>query len=132
MRRHQIVQPEFNNHNILVGMIEISLYDMGEVLSPFMQHDDIMNLFQDTNFLFATGPGADIANVNQDQPVGLSAHPNAFPTLLALINAGGYTRDSRNIIRNILGYNILISPEFHGNFIVTRVEIYLHCDFEIT
>ena len=132
MRRHQIIQPEFDNFNNLVGMMEISLYDMGEVLSPNMDHDDVVNLFQDTSYLFTTGPGADIPNVNIDQPVGLSAHPHAFPTLLELINAGGYTRDARNRIRSILGYNILVSPEMHGNFTVTRMEIYLHCDFEIT
>ena len=132
MRRHQIVQPEFNDHNMLVGMIEISLYDMGNVLSPHMEHDDIINFFQETNLLFATGPGADIPNVDVEQPVGLSAHPDVFPALLVIIDGGGYTRDARNRIRNILGFNILVSPETHGDFNVTRMEIYLHCDFEVT
>ena len=132
MRRHQIVQPEFDNLNMLVGMTEISLYDMGNVLSPNMEHDDVVNFFQETSGLFGTGPGADIQNVNLDQPVGLSVHPDAFPILLAIINAGGYTRDARNRIRHILGLNMLISPETHGNFIVTRIEMYFHCDFEVT
>ena len=62
----------------------------------------------------------------------LSAHPDVFSTLLALIFAGGYTRDARNRIRTILGFNILISPKIHGNITVTRMEVYLHCDFEVT
>ena len=132
MRRHQIFQPEFNDHNMLVGLMDISLFDMGDVLSPFLEHDDVMNFFHETSLLFATGPGADIPNINLEQPHGLSAHPEAFPQLLAIINAGGYTRDARNRIRNILGFNILITPETHGNFVVTRMKIYFHCDFEVT
>ena len=117
---------------MLVGMLEISLYDMGNVLSPHMEHDDVMNFYQETSGLLGTGPGADIQNVNHYQPVGFSVHPDAFSNLLAVINAGGYTRDARNRIRNILSFNILISPETHGNFTVTRMEIYFHCDFEVT
>ena len=132
MRVHQIIQPEMNDRNILVGIIEVSLHDMGEVLSPFLVHDDVFNFFQDTTMLLATGPGADVRNVNLDNPVGLSAHPDAFPNLLALIYAGGYTQGARNRIRNILGFNSLISPENHGNILITRIRLYLHCDFDIT
>lgn len=132
MRRHQIIQPEFNNHNMPVGMFEISLFDMSNCLSPNMTFDDVFNFFQETSRFFATGPGADIPNINVLEPHGLSAHPASFPNLLAVINAGGYTRDARNQIRNILGYNITITPETHGDFTVTRMEIYLHCDFEVT
>ena len=132
MRVHQIIQPELNNHNILVGIIEVSVYDMGDVLSPFLEHDDIFNFFQETTMLLATGPGADVANVNLDEPVGLSAHPDVFPNLLAIIQAGGYIQGARHRIRNILGFNSLIIPEINGNVLVTRIELFLHCDYEIT
>lgn len=132
MRVHQIIQPEVNNHNILVGIIEVSVYDMGDVLSPFLEHDDIFNFFQETTMFLATGPGADVANVNLDEPVGLSAHPEVFPNLLAIIQAGGYIQGARHRIRNILGFNSLIIPEINGNVLVTRIQLFLHCDYEIT
>ena len=132
MRVHQIIQPEVNNHNILVGIIEVSVYDMGDVLSPFLEHDDIFNFFQETTMFLAAGPGADVANVNLDEPVGLSAHPEVFPNLLAIIQAGGYIQGARHRIRNILGFNSLIIPEINGNVLVTRIQLFLHCDYEIT
>ena len=132
MRIYQILQPEFNDFQQLVGLFDLNIFDMSEVMSPNMDHDDIFNFFQETIMLMATGPGADLANVNIDEPVGLSCHPDAFPNLQAIITAGGYTQGARHRIRNILGFNVMITREPHGYFAISHIKIYLHCDYEIT
>ena len=128
MRVHFVLQPELDDAGNVTGVIELSLNDVNHALSADLHDDDLLGLYGDLDPYLFPGPGVVLHGRPDNAPVGLAVSMEHFPDIFELLHDNGLLLGAQNHIQSILAVVASVVRVPHGNYHVTQIKIYLHCD----
>lgn len=128
MLQHRLLQPEYDPNFMIVGFTNILFFDVNHVIDPGIHHNDLYNLVIEITRILAPNPNQAIENLQVHQTATYRVGEMTLPMVRQILQDGHYTVGAPRRIRSVVAMIVEINIVPHGNFNITDVKLYLHCD----